>query len=232
MGYSNTVFNQVLSFIPPGTFRSLTDQYKTDRYSKHFDTKCQLLVNIFAYSTQSKSLRAIETSLRSWKNVWYHLSLKNISRSHLSYMNKKRDYRIFKDLFTHMVVEFQKKLPKARYRFGNSLKILDSTTIPLCLSLFPWARYRKRKGDLKIHTMLDGDHTLPVLMDITEGRVSDIKRARKMAESLSPDSILTMDLGYIDCEWLCELHLRHITFVTRSKKKHELRGFRTACRAA
>jgi len=218
MGYSSTVFNQVLSFIPPGTLRSLTDQYKTDRYSKHFDTKSQLLVNIFAHATQSKSLRAIETSLRSWKNVWYHLSLKNISRSHLSYMNKKRDYRLFKDLFTHMLVEFQKKLPKAKFRFKNPLKILDSTTIPLCLSLFPWARYRKRKGALKIHTMLDGDHTLPVLMDITEGRVSDIKRARKMTESLSQDSILTMDLGYIDYGWLCELHLRHITFVTRSKK--------------
>jgi transposase len=117
-----------------------------------------------------------------------------------------------------MLVEFQKKLPKAQFRFKNPLKILDSTTIPLCLSLFPWARYRKRKGALKIHTMLDGDHTLPVLMDITEGRVSDIKRARKMTESLSQDSILTMDLGYIDYGWLCELHLRHITFVTRSKK--------------
>ena len=139
-------------------------------------------------------------------------------RSHFSYMNKKRDYRVFKDLFTHMLVEFQKRLPKARFQFGNPLKILDSTTIPLCLSLFPWARYRKRKGALKIHTMLDGDHTLPVLMDITEGRVSDIKKARKMSESLSPDSILTMDLGYIDYEWLCELHLRHITFVTRSKR--------------
>ena len=216
MSYSNTVFRQMLSMIPIRQFNSEVDRSGADRYTKHFTSWSQLLVNLYAQASGKKSLRDIETGLKVQQGAWYHLGLKNISRSQLSYVNSRRDYHIFQSLYYHLFAHCADIVPKHRFKFKNPLMILDSTLVHLCLDLFPWAKYRKRKGALKIHTLLDLQGTIPSFIVVTDGRQHDVKVAKQADLPLSPDSILVFDKAYIDYAWLYGLHLRKVFFVTRA----------------
>ncbi len=216
MSYSNTVFQQMLSMIPKGQFSSEVDRNGADRYTKHFTSWNQLLVNLYAQASGKNSLRDIETGLKVQHGSWYHLGLKNISRSQLSYVNSRRDYMLFQSLYYHLFARCMDIAPKHRFKFNNPLKILDSTLVHLCLDVFPWAKYRKRKGALKIHTLLDLQGTIPSFIVVTDGRQHDVKVAKQSDLPLSPDSILVMDKAYIDYQWLYELHSKGVFFVTRA----------------
>jgi hypothetical protein len=216
VSYSNTVFRQMLSMIPIRQFNSEVDRSGADRYTKHFTSWSQLLVNLYAQASGKKSLRDIETGLKVQQGTWYHLGLKNISRSQLSYVNSRRDYKLFQSLYYHLFARCADIVPKHRFKFNNPLKILDSTLVHLCLDLFPWAKYRKRKGALKIHTLLDLQGTIPSFIVVTDGRQHDVKVAKQADLPLSPDSILVFDKAYIDYLWLYGLHLRRVFFVTRA----------------
>jgi hypothetical protein len=216
MAYSNTVFRQLVNLIPSRPFHSEVERTGANRYTKHFTAWNQLIVNLYAQASGKKSLRDVETGLKVQSWAWYHLGLKNISRSQLSYVNARRDYRLFQSLYYHLFAHCVDLAPKHRFKFNNPLHVLDSTLVHLCLDVFPWAKYRKRKGALKIHTLLDLQGTIPSFIVVTDGRQHDLKVAKQVDLPLSPDSILVVDKGYIDFTWLYGLHLRKVFFVTRA----------------
>ena len=216
MAYSNTVFRQLVNLIPSRLFHSEVERTGANRYTKHFTAWNQLIVNLYAQASGKKSLRDVETGLKVQSWAWYHLGLKNISRSQLSYVNARRDYHLFQSLYYHLFAHCVDLAPKHRFKFNNPLHVLDSTLVHLCLDVFPWAKYRKRKGALKIHTLLDLQGTIPSFIVVTDGRQHDLKVAKQVDLPLSPDSILVVDKAYIDFTWLYGLHLRKVFFVTRA----------------
>lgn len=217
MRYFNTVFNQLLWMIPRDRFEGRAQRSGANYYTKHFTAWNQLLVNLYAQARQMKSLRDIETSFKLHQGCWYHLGVVNVARSTLSYANQKRDSRLFEQTFYELLEKCRTLTPKHKFKFKNPLYALDATVIDLCLSVFPWAKFRKTKGALKIHSLLDYRGTLPSFLVITDARQHDIKVAKKVTWPLSSDSILVVDRAYLDFQWLFSLHLQKVYFVLRAK---------------
>jgi len=221
--YNNTVFNQVLNFLPRDTFDARVKECGANRYTKHFTAWVQLVVNLYAQVSGKKSLRDIETGLKVNSGCWYHLGIKNVARSTISYANSKRDYTIFRDLFDKKLRECKDITPKHKFRFKNPLYALDATVIDLCLAMFPWAKFRKRKGALKIHALLDYRGTIPSFLVITDAKQHEVKVARNIDLPVSSDSILVMDKAYTDFQWLSGLNTQKVYFVTRAKDNMKYR---------
>lgn len=179
-----------------------------------------MIVLLFAQAGHKDSLREIETSLRVHHQKWYHIGLENIKRSTLSDAMNRRSYEIYEGVFYKLLERCRSVTPKHKFRFNNPLYTLDSTTIELCLSIFPWARFRRRKGAIKLHYLLDNSGALPSFMTMTDGKCHDLRVAKedeRLNFDLLPDSILSIDKAYIDFEWLYSLQKRRVFFVTRSK---------------
>jgi len=217
----NTIFSQLLQLICQNQFKKSVDRYGGDRYTKRLSCWQQLIVLLFAQAKGLTSLRDIEVSLRSHHRKWYHLGLTSVARSTLSDANTGRDANIHKDVFYALLEKCRDLAPKHRFKFKNPLYTFDSTLIDVCLSLYPWATYRKKKGAFKLHTLLDHSGYLPSFMVITDGKTHDIHVAKDDSygfPSLSPDSILLVDRAYIDYNWLYSLMKHKLFFVTRVKK--------------
>lgn len=217
MSYASTIFQQFLSLVPRHHFDRAVEKYQGNRYAKSFTCWGQFFANLYAQISLKASLRDIEIGLKAQQPKWGHLGVSKIARSTLADANKNRDYQIYETLFYKMLSRCKDITPKHKFRFKNPLYSLDSTLIELCLSLFPWAKYRKRKGAIKLHCLLDHRGELPSFVVMTEGKPHDIKVARHLNFPLSPDSILVVDRGYVDFEWLWNLHSRRVFFVTRMK---------------
>jgi len=187
---------------------------------KYFSCWQQFVTLLYAQIGKKDSLRDITTSLRAQHRRWYHLGLKNISRSTLADANTTRSYAIYEELFYDLLGRCRDLTPKHRFRFKNPLHSIDATTIDLCLSAFPWARYRKTKGALKLHFLYDHAGCLPSFMVMTEGRAADIRVAKdyEFSGRLLPDSIVSVDRAYIDWKWFESLDKQGISYVTRLKK--------------
>jgi len=173
----------------------------------------------FAQLTYRESLRDIEACLRSFQNKLYHMGIRGkVSRNTLAHANKVRDWRIYAD-FAQVLIGHAREL-YANESFGVELDqtvyALDATTIDLCLSLFPWAKFRKRKGAIKLHTLLDLRGNIPSLIIITHGKVHDVKILDDLI--LEPGAIYVMDRGYLDYARLYTIHMSSAIFVTRTKK--------------
>jgi hypothetical protein len=217
----NTIFSQLLQLICQYQFKKCVDRYDGDRYTKRFSCWQQLLVLLFAQAKGLNSLRDIEISLRSHHRKWYHLGLSSVSRSTLADANNKRDADILKDVFYTLLEKCRELAPRHRFRFTNPLYTFDSTLINVCLSLYPWATYRKKKGAFKLHTLFDHSGYLPTFMVLTDGRTHDVnimKDSTFGVPALSPDSILLVDRAYIDYKWLYSLTKQRLYFVTRMKR--------------
>ena len=215
-----TIMSELLKIFPRYEFEKLEAKHLGNYYTKYFNGWQQLIVLLFAQAGHKDSLREIETSLKVHYPKWYHIGLKNIKRSTLSDAMQRRSYRIYEGIFYTLLERCKSLTPKHKFRFKNPLYSLDSTTIDLCLSLFPWARFRRRKGAIKLHYLYDHSGSLPVFMTMTDARQHDIRVAReneKLDFTLLPDSIVSIDKAYIDYQWLYSLHKRKIFFVTRSK---------------
>jgi hypothetical protein len=217
MNYHNTIFHQVLNFLPRGSFDAEVQATGADRYTKHFTARVQLIVNLYAQVSGKKSLRDIEAGLKVQHGSWYHLGIANIARSTVSYANSRRDYRLYENLFYRKLQECRDYTPRHKFRFKNPLYTLDSTTIDLCLSVFPWAKYRKTKGALKLHALLDHQGSIPSFVVVHEARRNDVKVARETDLPLSRDSIVVMDRAYFDFQWLHGLAAKGVYFVLRAK---------------
>jgi hypothetical protein len=149
------------------------------------------------------------------------LGLESVARSTLADANSKRSADIYKDVFYDFLRKCQSLAPGHRFRFKNPLYTMDSTLVKLCLSVFPWASYRKRKGALKIHTLLDHNGCLPSFLTVTDGRCHDVRVVKDNKYGfpvLLPDSIITVDRGYYDFNWFYSLQLKRVSFVTRAKQ--------------
>lgn len=216
----NTVFSQIMQLICQNRFKKCVDRYTGDKYTKRFSCWQQLIVLIFAQAKRLNSLRDIELSLKSHQKKWYHLGLETVAKSTLSDANNHRSADIFRDTFYAVLEKCRELSPRHGFRFKNPLYSFDSTLIDVCLSLFPWAVYRTKKGAFKLHTLLDHTGYLPSFLVITDGKTHDVKVVQDTAygfPSLSPDSILLVDRAYIDYEWLYSLACSKLFFVVKAK---------------
>ena len=212
-----TIFSELLKLCPRYQFEKAVQRYQGDRYVKTFTTWQQYITVLYSQIRQKDSLRDIETGLQAQSPRWYHLGLTGIHKSTLSDANTKRDYRIFEDTFYNLLARCKDLTPKHRFRFRNPLYTIDATTIELCLSVFPWAKFRKTKGAIKMHCLYDHSGALPSFLTITDGKKHDVRVVKEHAFPLVPDSIVSIDKAYIDYKWLYSLDKRGIWFVTRAK---------------
>ena len=216
----NTVFSQLTQLICRYRFKKSVDTYNGDRYTKSLSCWQQLLVLLFAQAKGLDSLRDITVSLMSHHKQWYHLGLESVARSTLSDANNKRDAGIFESVFHDLLAKCRELSPRHGFKFKNPLYSFDSTLIDVCLSLHPWATYRKKKGAFKLHTLLDHTGYLPSFMVLSDGKTHDITVMKDKTfgvPSLPPDSILLIDRAYIDYKWLYSLARQNIFFVIKVK---------------
>lgn len=222
MNYSSTIFNQLLNFLPRYKFNQFVGQHKGDRYVKKLTTWNQLTALLYAQATSKESLREIETGFNLHTENWYHLGIKTIARSSLSYANNNRDYRIFEKLFYSLLEQCKTITPERKFVFTNPLYSFDSTTVKLCLSIFDWAKYTRLKGALKIHTLLNNRTAIPELLTVSDGKTGDITMAKNISFNLEKGSILVFDRAYIDYLWWKKLNKQGIYFVSRIKKNQNI----------
>jgi hypothetical protein len=212
-----TIFGELLKLVPRYQFEKAVQQYQGDRYVKSYTTWHQYITILFSQIKQKDSIRDIVTGWDAFESRWYHLGMKDIRRSTFSDANNKRDYQIFESLFYHLLSRCRDYTPKHRFKFNNPLFSLDASVIDLCLSVFPWAKFRKTKGAIKLHCLYDHSGALPSFVTITDGKKHDVTVARKTDLPLSPDSIISIDRAYIDFNWLNSLDENGVWFVTRAK---------------
>ena len=217
MGHSNTILNQIVRHLPRFRFEQFVREHGGDRRVRDFSCWKLFLSHIYAQLSGVDSLRDLETSLRSKARWLYHAGLDRFSRSTMADAGEKRPAAIFEQMFKELVRMVQSKVPGHSFKFKNPLYSLDSSTITLCLSVFSWAKFRTRKGALKLHVLLDHRGHLPSALVITDGKSSDIAAARRF--HFEPDSILVVDRGYVDYCWLYQLCLQGVWWVTRLKKR-------------
>jgi len=219
MNLGQTVFSQLMENLPHKEFQKCVARYHGDYSLKSFSCWNQFLAMAFAQMTYRESLRDIEACLRSLQSKLYHMGFRSkVSRSTLADANELRDWRIYAD-FAQVLIRIARPLyadDPLGVELDQNLYALDSTTIDLCLSLFPWARFRKHKAAVKMHTLLDLHGSIPTFIRITEGKMHDVN----VLDELIPEvgSFYVMDRGYIDFERLYRFTLCSAFFVVRSKE--------------
>jgi hypothetical protein len=219
MNLGRTVFSQLIAFLPDREFRRCVALYSGDHRPRGFSCWDQFLCMAFAQFTYRESLRDIEACLRSSPDKLYHMGIRGrISRSTLADANESHDWRIFAD-FAQILIA-RARLLYAHDPFGAERQMsayaLDSTTIDLCLTMSPWARFRERKGAVKMHTLIDLHGNIPLFVCVTDGKVHDVN----ILDQIAPEAgaFYVMDRGYLDFERLYRLTLAAAFFVTRTKE--------------
>jgi Domain of unknown function (DUF4372)/Transposase DDE domain len=219
MNSGRTVFSQLIEHLPTKEFQKCVTRYGGDSHYRGFSCWDQLLAMAFAQLTYRESLRDIEACLRSMSGKLYHMGFRGkVARSTLADANESHDWRIFAD-FAQVLIGVARPLyahDSIGLDLDQSLYALDSTTIDLCLSLFPWARFRKRKAAVKMHTLVDLHGNIPTFIRITAGTVHNVN----ILDEILPEagSFYVMDRGYIDFERLYVFTLCSAFFVVRSKE--------------
>jgi len=219
MNQGRTVFAQLMDELPKYEFDKCVRRYEGNKHVRTLPTYEHFLVLAFAQLTYRESLRDIETCLRALGSKLYHSGIgQPTARSTLADANETRNWQIFSD-FAHALIEEATRL-YADEPFGAELEqaayALDSTTIDLCLSLFPWAKFRRRKGAIKLHTLLALRGNFPTVVILTTGKVHDVNILDEL--TYEPGSFYIADRGYLDFARLYRLHLNGAFFVTRAKK--------------
>jgi len=218
MVFHVSIFSQIIAVFNRNTFHRLIAKHNAQRYAKGFNSWDQFVAMMFCQLAQAKSLREICGGLASCLGKLRHLGLKNApGKSTLSYANANRPWQLYQDLFYETLDMCKRSIPaKRKFRFKNKLLSLDSTTISLCLNLFPWAKFRRTKGAVKLHLLLDHDGYLPTFAYISNGKKHDVTVARLVP--LAPGSIVAMDRGYNDYRLFNYWTNASIYFVTRLKE--------------
>lgn len=208
-----------MDFLPLYEFRQCVKRYDGDHKVQSFSCLDQFLCMAFAQLTYRESLRDIEACLRAAHSKLYHMGIRGrVSRNTLANANRERDWRIYRD-FGQLLIRIARPLYSGA-GFGVEIKhavyALDSTVVDLCLSLFPWARFRRAKGAIKIHTLLDLRGSIPAIIIVTCGKIHDVNILDLMI--FEPGAFYIMDRGYLDFARLYKIHLGCAFFVTRAKK--------------
>ena len=218
MNAGKTLFAQLMDFLPWSTFNRYVTRYSGDKGVRTMSCAEQFRVMAFAQLTYRESLRDIEVSLSVQASKLYHMGFREpIRRSTLADANESRDWRIYADFTTRLIIQARKLYASEDLglELSNTVYALDSTTIDLCLSLFPWALFRTTKSAVKMHTLLDLRGNIPSFIHISDGKLHDVHAL----DLLTPEAgaIYVMDRGYVDFRRLHRLHLAGAFFVTRAK---------------
>jgi len=224
MNTGRTVFSQIMDFLPLRDLRKCVKRYRGNYKVQKFSCMDQFLCMAFAQLTYRESLRDIEACLRAMQSKLYHMGIRSrVSKSTLADANENRDWRIYAD-FAQVLIHIARGL-YAKEEFGIELDqtvyALDSTTIDLCLSLFPWAKFRKHKAGVKLHTLLDLRGNIPTFIRITEALIHDVN----ILDDIIPEAgaFYIMDRGYLDFARLYIFHQCLAFFVTRTKENFQFR---------
>jgi len=224
MNYGKLVFSQVTDHLPITALRKCVNRYQGDYKIKSFTCLDQYLCMAFAQMTFRESLRDIEACLRAQKSKLYHMGIRGtVSRNTLANANKTRDWRIYAD-FASLLIQTARHLyidEKFDFELENTAYALDSSTIDLCLSVFPWAHFRQTKAAIKLHTLLDLRGNIPTFVHITDGKLHDVH----ILDILMPEagSFYIMDRGYLDFARLYAMHRNCAFFVIRAKSNLKFR---------
>jgi hypothetical protein len=212
------VFSQFLNLIPRYEFQRIVNKYNGDYRTKHFKCWNQMACVIFAHIRQEDSLRDIDIALNAHARKLYHMGIQQCPKSTLADANERRDYRIYEE-FSKLLMQ------RARREYAgtdlaidvdNAVYALDASTIDLTLSLFPWAKFRKTKGAIKLHAMIDLRGNIPAFLTITDGKVHDVKAAPQVP--IEAAGIYVVDRAYIDFDWLRSIDETCAFFVSRLKR--------------
>jgi hypothetical protein len=224
MHSGNLVFAQLMEFAPWHTFRRLVAKYRGDFNVRTFSCMDQFLSMAFAQLTYRESLRDIEACLRAQPTKLYHMGVRGkMSRSALADANESRDWRIFAE-FAHAMIRTARRLyanDSLPVDLAETVYALDATTIDLCLSLFPWAKFRTTKAAVKLHTLLDLRGAIPSFIHISDGKLHDVNVLDVLIAE--PGSFYVMDRAYLDFERLYRLHQAASFFVTRPRSNFKFK---------
>lgn len=216
MAHCNTLFHTMLNFIPRHQFTALEKRHSTGRRSRSFSRWSQFVHLMFMQLTGRSSLRDGIQSMNSRADNLYHLGAKPVSRSTFADANNVRPASFYEALFSKIYQRCRIVSPKHKFKFKNKLFSLDASVIDLSLSAFPWARFRRTKSAVKIHTLLDHSGYLPAFVAITDGKTHETKVATSL--SLPKGSIVVQDKAYNDYKWFADLTQTGIFFITRQKR--------------
>ena len=224
MDGGRTIFSQLTDFLPQREFRQCVERYRGNHKIKTFTCWDQFLCMAFAQLTYRESLRDIQACLRVSGRKLYHMGIRGrVSRNTLANANKVRDWRIYADFAQVLIKEARALYADEGFavELANTVYALDASTIDLCMSLFPWAKFRKTKSAVKLHTLLDLRGNIPTLIIITDGKVHDVNILDELV--VEPGAFYIMDRGYLDFARLYAMHRSRAFFVIRAKKNFDFR---------
>lgn len=217
-----SIFSQILQLIPRLEFESAARRHKAERHARGFTCWGQFVAMLFCPLGNAKSLREICGGLAASEGKLRHLGLPGAPpRSTLAYANQHRPWQVYQTVFHQLREKCQtlaarRPAPKRKFHFKNKLMSLDATVIDLCASVFDWAQFRRTKGAVKLHLLLDQQGHLPAFAVVTEGKKHEIQVAREI--DFTPGTTLVIDRGYTDYQWFAKLTQRKVHFVTRLKE--------------
>ena len=216
MNKDKYVFAQMVEFLDNYKFLCIVKKYDGNKYVKHFTCWNQLLTLMFGQLCNRESLRDLIVALNAHQEKCYHLGVgKHVTRSNLAKANENRDYRIFEDFAFHMISEARKKRVNDIFKLNGNVYAFDSTTIDLCLKLFPWANFSTYKGGIKIHTLYDVETQVPAFIHITEAKINDVRAMDVI--TYESGSFYVFDRAYNDYHRLYKIHMMDSFFVVRAK---------------
>ena len=212
------VLSQFLQLLPRYEFQRIVNKYKGDFHTKHFKCWDHLASMMIAHIRQEDSLRDIDITLNAHASKLYHIGVTQCPKSTLADANELRDYRIYEEFAKTLMHRARREYAQTELAIevDNAVYALDASTIDLTLSLYPWAKFRKTKGAIKMHAMLDLRGNLPAFLYITDGKVHDIKAAPHVP--IEPEGVYVVDRAYVDFSWLWSIQQRGAFFVTKLKK--------------
>jgi len=227
MNQGKYVFSQLTEFLPQRVFDGLVEKYEGDKYVRHFSCWNQLLCMLFGQLTNRDSLRDLIITLEAHSKKSYHLGLgKSVTRSNLAKANENRNSKIFEEFACHLIGIARNKRANEDFEIKGNIYAFDSSTIDLCLSVFWWAKFRKAKGGIKIHTLFDITTQIPAFIHITSASVNDVNAMDHIP--YEEGAYYIFDRGYVDFSRLYVINQRKAYFVIRAKSSLKYRRIYSA----
>lgn len=224
MAYHSTILRQIVAILPRHEFESLAKDHHVGQKFRSFNRWTQFMVMFIGQLSGRKSLRDLVMNVAAQKNKLYHLALKVCSRATLARVNEKQPAALYENIFHKLLKQCRQFSPKHRFKFNGRLYLLDATVVDLCLSVFPWAKFRRAKGAIKLNVGIDGDGYLPEFVSLTDGKTHEIKWAKAL--KLPRGSMAVFDLGFTDYGWYQALMENGVFFVTRLKCNAKIKYLR------
>ena len=225
MNKEKYVFAQLISFLNEDKFRRIVNKFQGNRYIKHFTCWNQLLSLMFGQLSNRESLRDLIIALDAHHSKCYHLGIgRTVSRSSLARANQDRDYHIFEEYAYYLINEARQKRATEIFKLGGNIYAFDSTTIDLCLAVFWWAKFRRKKGGIKVHTLYDVETQIPAFIHITEAAVHDSKAMKEIP--YESGSYYIFDRAYNNFKMLYKVHQIDAFFVVRAKKNLQYKSIK------